>query len=411
MPTAADPKIRRWLKNRIGAGVRLGLSTCEQMLERLGNPQSSFPSIHVAGTNGKGSLCANLSALGAQNGLLVGLFTSPHLILVEERVRIDGMPIEPAKLDLFLQEVREASNLEPKIHPTYFEATFLASMLAFADAGIDRAVIETGLGGRLDSTRLVEADLCVITTISLDHTEMLGNTVAQIASEKAGIHREGVPLVCLHHEDDSVRHAIESIAGHDAVWVRTDSIDAQGVSKELANELGHRLGWGELDSEIRWTGRTRDPVNWLDVECQLSGAHNAESLAHDLRQLGGTSHVLILGMTHKEDLEATMTPLSDSSGRVHSIVTQVNGGRKPSTPPEALADGLSKLGGPQSEIVPDPFAAMDRAAEVAKKHGCGIFVTGSIYLVGAILAESARRDGSDIWTELVVHPPRSRTEG
>ena len=124
--------IRDWLTGRIGAGVRLGLDTCYEMLDRLGNPHSDFPSVHVAGTNGKGSLCAHLSALGSRNGELIGLFTSPHLVSVEERARIDGRPVSQEEFDGLLEEVREASSIEPAIHPTYFEATFLASMLALS---------------------------------------------------------------------------------------------------------------------------------------------------------------------------------------------------------------------------------------------------------------------------------------
>ena len=139
------------------------------------------PSIHVAGTNGKGSLCAHLSALGSMNGDLIGLYTSPHLVTVEERARIDGRPVSAEEFDACLEEVREAGRIEPEILPTYFETTFLASMLAFSRNNVDRAVIETGLGGRLDSTRLVEADICAITTISMDHSEVLGDTLPKLS--------------------------------------------------------------------------------------------------------------------------------------------------------------------------------------------------------------------------------------
>ena len=112
MPTSDVADIRAWLESRIGAGVRLGLSTCSEMLERLGNPQGDFPSIHVAGTNGKGSLCAHLSALGSMNGELIGLYTSPHLVTVEERARIDGRPVSAAEFDSCLGGVREAGRIE-----------------------------------------------------------------------------------------------------------------------------------------------------------------------------------------------------------------------------------------------------------------------------------------------------------
>ena len=126
MPTSGVADIRAWLESRIGAGVRLGLSTCSEMLERLGNPQAEFPSIHVAGTNGKGSLCAHLSALGSMNGELIGLFTSPHLVTIEERARIDGRPVSPEEFDACLEAVRVAGRMEPEILPTYFETTFLS---------------------------------------------------------------------------------------------------------------------------------------------------------------------------------------------------------------------------------------------------------------------------------------------
>ena len=187
--------IRKWLEERKLIGVKLGLENCEIILQRLNNPHLNFPSIHVAGTNGKGSLCVQLSALARANNLNVGLFTSPHLITIEERIRINGSPIKSDDFDKFLNEIRDASLIPPICNPTFFEVTFLVSMLAFRENNIDRAIIETGLGGRLDSTRLVDADLCVITTISKDHTEFLGDTLEEIALEKAGIHRSGVPLI------------------------------------------------------------------------------------------------------------------------------------------------------------------------------------------------------------------------
>ena len=212
------------------------------MLERLGYPQADFPSIHVAGTNGKGSLCAHLSALGSMNGELIGLFTSPHLVTIEERARIDGRPVSPEEFDACLEEVRVAARMEPEILPTYFETTFLASMLAFSRNNVDRAVIETGLGGRLDSTRLVEADICAITTISMDHSEVLGDTLPKIATEKAGIHRPGVPLLCLDHEDNQVRAAIEGVAGEDVIWVPRAGEDAQEIARSMASVIGSRIG-------------------------------------------------------------------------------------------------------------------------------------------------------------------------
>ena len=403
--------MRDWLHGRIGAGMRLGLSTCSEMLDRLGNPHRDYPTIHVAGTNGKGSLCAHLSSLGASNGDLVGLFTSPHLITEEERTRIDGRPIDPDELDTLLEEVRLACESEPAIEPTYFEVTFLASMLAFSRAGVDRAVIETGMGGRLDSTSLVEPDVCAITTISMDHSEILGDSLAQIASEKAGIHKPGTPLVCLHSEDKSVRDSIESVAGPDVIWFHTDASDAQDVAREMSLEVGRMIGWDAKEAPVNWSGRTNQPLMWSGVECYLSAAHNSESLTHDLARISGREHVMVLGMTQKGDLSESASPLSDDSGRVHCIVTEVNGGRNPSVEPRDLASAISSMCDTQPEVVPDPTRAMEIATDLARGMGCAVYVTGSVYLVGKVIEESLSRTEGDAWNYLTIHPPRSNTEG
>jgi len=407
MANRGDSEIRAWLAGRIGAGMRLGLSSCEEMLARLGNPQLSFPSVHVAGTNGKGSLCAHLSSMGSKNGLRIGLFTSPHLIMVEERVRICGRPLEAQKLDRYFSQIREASLQEPKIEPTYFEVTFLASMLAFADAKIDRAVIETGMGGRLDSTRLVEADVCVITTISLEHTEVLGESLSQIASEKAGIYRKGKPLLCLDHADAGVRSTIEDIGGSDVKWVTPISNVAQGISRELATEVGEILGWKSFDYEVRWHGRTYELLDWSGVGCRLSAAHNEESISNEIRSISDDQHVLVIGMTTKAHIEENLRPFSDYSSIAHVITTDVDGGRLPAIPSSVLAEKLAKIVDCSVEIAPDPISAMDRGADLAKKKGITLLTLGSIHLVGKIFEEMIRRKETDLWEELIIHSPPS----
>ena len=384
----------------------MGLSTCAEMLERLGNPQSDFPSIHVAGTNGKGSLCAHLSALGSMNGELIGLFTSPHLVTIEERARIDGRPVSPEEFDACLEEVREAGRIEPEILPTYFETTFLASMLAFSRNNVDRAVIETGLGGRLDSTRLVEADICAITTISMDHSEVLGDTLPKIATEKAGIHRPGVPLLCLEHEDEEVRAAIEEIAGEDVVWVSRVSEDAQEVARSMASVIGSRIGWKDMETDVVWPGRSLDRIKWLGAEMILSAAHNSESLSHDLGRLGSEGHVLVTGMTQKEDLSESIEPLLNSEGRIRTIVTEVHGGRSPSVPAEHLSKHLPVDSEGPPIIITEPIEAIDTASGIAREMGCTVYVTGSVYLVGKAIHEMAYRKGGDLWGYLEAHPPR-----
>ena len=410
MHPGEEDDIRGWLAGRIGAGVRLGLSTCSEMLDRLGNPQSDFPSVHVAGTNGKGSLCAHLSALGSRNGELVGLFTSPHLAMVEERARIDGRPISEVSFDRFLEEVREASSIEPAIQPTYFETTFLASMLAFSRSGVDRAIIETGLGGRLDSTRLVEADICAITTISMDHAEILGDSLPKIATEKAGIHRPGVPIICLNHEDKEVRGAIEGVADDDAIWFTPDCHDAQEVANQMALEIGGRIGWKQLEVHVTWHGRTSSPLLCAGVNFHLSAAHNPESICHDFGRMAGAEYVLLLGMTQKEDLADSVSMLSNYDGSIRTIVTEVNGGRRPTVPMSELASAIFESTGDEPLQIPDPSDAMEAASEIAREQGCSVFVSGSVYLVGQIIKEHSSREGMDLRDLLVAHPPRERTQ-
>ncbi|GIS92369.1 MAG: hypothetical protein CM1200mP21_06640 [Candidatus Poseidoniales archaeon] len=190
-------------------GMKLGLDNCQILLSRLGNPHLDFPSIHVAGSNGKGSLCVQLSSAATASGFTTGLFTSPHLVTVEERIRIDGRPISSDDFDRALSRVREASEMEPECSPTYFESTFLSAMLVFSEAGVQRGIIETGMGGRLDATRLVDADLCFLTSVSMEHSQFLGETLREIAFEKASIHRPGVPIIVLEHQDSGVREVMK----------------------------------------------------------------------------------------------------------------------------------------------------------------------------------------------------------
>ena len=410
MPTSDVADIRAWLESRIGAGVRLGLSTCSEMLERLGNPQADFPSIHVAGTNGKGSLCAHLSALGSMNGELIGLYTSPHVVTVEERARIDGRPVSAEEFDACLEAVREAGRIEPEILPTYFEATFLASMLAFSRNNVDRAVIETGLGGRLDSTRLVEADICAITTISMDHSEVLGDTLPEIATEKAGIHRPGVPLLCLDHEDEEVRAAIEGVAGEDVIWVQRAGEDAQELARSMAFVIGSRIGWKDMETEVVWPGRSLDRIDWSGAELVLSAAHNSESLSHDLGRLGSERHILVVGMTQKEDLSESIEPLLRSEGRILTIVTEVHGGRTPSVHAEHLSEFLSADSEEPPLNIKEPIEAIDTASREASKEGCIVYVTGSVYLVGKAMEEMVSRENGNLWKYLEAHRPREQTE-
>ena len=175
-----------------GAAYKEGLSTTIALDNHLGNPHRRFRTIHVAGTNGKGSTSHTLAAILQESGYKVGLYTSPHLIDFRERIRVNGVPASEKFVVEFVEKHR--AFFEP-LQPSFFELTTAMAFEYFAGQDVDVAVIEVGLGGRLDCTNIINPELCVITNISLDHTQFLGNTLGEIAAEKAGIIKDGVTVV------------------------------------------------------------------------------------------------------------------------------------------------------------------------------------------------------------------------
>ena len=174
-------------------GIKFGLSKTENLLQAFGNPQNRLKLVHIAGTNGKGSVAAMLAAVFSRGGYRTGLYTSPHLVDFRERFRIDGRMISrDLTLDL-IEEVKSRTN--PEEPPTFFEFVTAMAFIYFAREGIDLGIIETGLGGRLDATNIIQPRITVITPLGLEHQEHLGDTLKQIAWEKSGIIKPGVPLV------------------------------------------------------------------------------------------------------------------------------------------------------------------------------------------------------------------------
>ncbi|MEM8550659.1 MAG: Mur ligase family protein, partial [Verrucomicrobiota bacterium] len=192
------------LRNR---GSKYGLERMQRLVEALGYPQLSYPVIHVAGTNGKGSVCAMLESIYRHAGYRVGLLTSPHLVHLGERVQVDRMPLSDRQITAYVDQLRPVaeslSRGKADTHPTFFELIAAIGFLHFRQEQVDLAVIETGLGGRLDATNVVEPLASVITSIGLDHTEILGDTLAVIAGEKAGIIKTGRPVVLGGLEDEA----------------------------------------------------------------------------------------------------------------------------------------------------------------------------------------------------------------
>lgn len=195
---------------------RLGLERISALLERMGRPQDRCRFVHVAGTNGKGSACAYLASILQAAGYRTGLFTSPYIVRFEERIRVDGRDISKSDLvrtTLFVREHAEALAAETGDHPTEFELMCAVALQHFVDNGCDIAVVEVGLGGRLDSTNVIPApEVCVIARIAYDHTDLLGSTLAAIAGEKAGIIKPGSAVVSWPQDDAGAAEAIERVA-------------------------------------------------------------------------------------------------------------------------------------------------------------------------------------------------------
>ena len=411
--------------------MRQNLETTAILLSRLGMPHLKFPSIHVAGSNGKGTVCSILSNCLSLAGTSCGLFTSPHLCFVEERVRIDGVPISPKIFDQCLERVREASLIEPVTMPTYYEATFLVAMLAFEDAGIDRAVIETGLGGRLDSTRLVHADCCVLTELALEHTDVLGETLGEIAAEKAAIARPGEIFLAKWTYDAGARKAIEDAVGNHKLgfWWRPDRallvrFDDTDKSHRPISEIASPSDWSPYQKEASilahatltlldlfeaadmmtsallhtvWPGR----VQWLEhegVPILIDAAHNPSGMQKICNQLrvqmeqdeAPTPGVVLLGCTSQTDLVGFLNPLVELlvEGEVaHVVVTEPQKGRRQAISTTELAAELEAQGVLAIiEKVKHPEDALQRALELSKQDASQpILGIGSIYLVGNIL--------------------------
>ncbi|WP_267888146.1 bifunctional folylpolyglutamate synthase/dihydrofolate synthase, partial [Sorangium cellulosum] len=202
------PALLAALGQRAPRGMVLGLDRVREALAALGDPHAGLAAVHVAGTNGKGSVCAMVESIAREAGLRAGLYTSPHLSRFAERIRIGGEMIGDAALEAAL-----SAALERVPSPlTFFEALTVAAFVAFRDAGVDLAILEVGLGGRLDATNVIAAPLCTaITSIAFDHEALLGPTLADIAREKAGILKPGAPAV-LGPLDPEADAAIESAA-------------------------------------------------------------------------------------------------------------------------------------------------------------------------------------------------------
>jgi dihydrofolate synthase / folylpolyglutamate synthase len=248
------------------AAMKPGLERMEALLERMGRPHEGYPSVHVAGTNGKGSTASMIAAIGTASGLRVGLHTSPHLHALGERMRLDGVPTPEAWL---AEAVGRYQRLFERVAPSFFEATVALSLFYFSEMGVDLAVVEVGLGGRLDATNVLQPRLAVVTHVGRDHADLLGDTLEEIAREKGGIAKPGVPLLSAA-EGEGVRAALRAEA--EARGARfLDLDDEASFSLREASASGLVL---DLETPVR---------DYPALAVPLVGAHQARNAALAVR--------------------------------------------------------------------------------------------------------------------------------
>jgi len=377
--------------------IDLSLGRTERLLAKLGHPERSLPPVaHVAGTNGKGSTVAYLAAMAKAAGLKAHAYISPHLVRFHERITIAGRLIEEDALVALLEECEAANAGEPI---TFFEITTAAAFVAFARTPADLCLLEVGLGGRFDSTNMIERPaVCAITPVSIDHVGFLGDTIEKIAFEKAGILKPGVTAVVGRQEPAalSVIAARAKDIGaplrvfgrdYDAIGLPTPSLAGahQFENAAIARECGKILGLS--DAAIRqgietavWPGRLQRLGEWDGHELWLDGGHNpaaARALAEVLRGWGKTW--LVFGMLNTRKPEEFLAPLAPHVAGLRAVAIP---GEKNALPAENLAAAARSLG-IAADAEPSLAAAL---ASIPKHPPKRVLVCGSLYLVGTALA-------------------------
>jgi dihydrofolate synthase/folylpolyglutamate synthase len=411
----------------------LGLERISELLRRLGNPERDLPPVlHVAGTNGKGSTCAFLRAAIEAAGLSAHVYTSPHLVRFNERIRLAGRLIDDESLARYLGEALDAA---ADMEISFFEATTAAAFLAFARTPADACIVEVGLGGRLDATNVVDSPLvCGIAQLGIDHQSFLGDTIGEIAAEKAGIAKPGVPLVTLAYPAPAARAVAEAAATAGAPWRprgdaweaaidtgRLSYRDADGAldlplprlagAHQAANAalavamlraqpaldvpeaaLRAAMGWAEWPARLQRLapGPLRDLLG-PEAELWLDGAHNpnaARAVADFFRAHvpAGRPFHLVFGLLANRDARGVLQPFRGRALTLHSVAVPSHAAH----PPEALAadaraSGLTAMA---AAGVADALAWIARHADPA--HPPVVLVMGSLYLAGEVLRDNGQ---------------------
>ncbi|GFO61271.1 bifunctional folylpolyglutamate synthase/dihydrofolate synthase [Geomonas silvestris] len=392
-------------------GIKPGLERISLLLEALGNPQHAFAALHVVGTNGKGSTASQLSTLLASGGYRTGLFTSPHLISFTERIRVNGAEI--AEEDVVRLAGRVLAAAPPET--TFFEIVTALAALHFAEAGVEIAVFEAGMGGRLDATNVFDGVLGIITPVSLDHTDYLGGSIAEIAREKVGICKPGRPIVSAQQAPEAAQ-LIEAQAAalsaplyrlgeeFDAWWeggnlsyrgigMRLDALSPGLAGAYQSGNIACALAAAELlagvgfpvparafpgaVAEARWPGRLE--LFEGTPRLILDGAHNPAGARALAEALGGIPYqrlFLVIGVMGDKELSGILGPLVPLAERVFTVSPDL----ERALPAEALAASCAEYGVPVEAAGP-----VRRGIELARAAAGPddlILVCGSLFTVG-----------------------------
>jgi dihydrofolate synthase/folylpolyglutamate synthase len=363
--------------------LKLGLEQMQELARRLGNPERRLRFVHVAGTNGKGSVCAMVEAGLRHAGQTTGLYTSPHLVSPTERIRINGEPVTEDEFSRAFDQVHEAAQ-GMEVHPSYFETVTGMALVLFAEKQVDTVVWEVGLGGRLDATNIVTPAVSVITPVSFDHQEHLGNTIAAIASEKAGIIKAQVPVVVAPQQPEAMAVMLEKAHAEGARVILSAPVELPFAPPlagrhQLDNCRTAIAALAQLGvapdgiRETRWPGRLELVGHAPDI--YLDGAHNpagaaalAEFITERRAVRQGRIWMVFGVMKDKKvaEMGAHLFPLVDEL-----ILTAPISER--ALPPEAIpATGARVVAS-----IPEALALIRAAAPEDT-----VFITGSLFLVG-----------------------------
>ena len=446
-----EPRI--WLEGLRADGMRPGPEVTAALLDRLGLATPSWRTLHIAGSNGKGTAAAMTAAALQIAGERVGLFTSPHVARVEERTRVDGRPIRSRALDralVVLQRATVGEGFRPKVPAacidsepkprifesrgmvgeplttTYYEATLLAAVIACTEVGVDWFVMETGLGGRLDATMALPAAGALITSLSLEHTDLLGTSLAEIATEKAAIARPGRPLVTREVLDGPARAAVgrQAVANEASgvTWVPMPGGTMREEAAILAEALLRAVGAdAAADVVSQALVATRWPTRLQTIRLDdghsllLDAAHNPSGIARLATELASRAPFdgLILGsspQTREDEWRAALTSLIEHlTPGAPIILTEPQHGRCPAMPVAELKAILSSTsdGHPlHSAPTPDAALALLRTLSSPFSPSRTWLSTGSLYLQGELLSLLGRDTDDDLSLLLLSRPRR-----